>query len=60
MPERRDLRRNEDAMGVKFQDLTLAKGIELRTGPRGGRDPRSKSLNEFTAFMRAALNKRTR
>ena len=34
MPERHDLRRNEDAMGVKFQDLTLAKGIELRTGAR--------------------------
>ena len=35
MPERRNLRRNEDAMGVRFQDLMLAKGIELRTGPRG-------------------------
>jgi hypothetical protein len=32
MPERRNLRRNEDAMGVRFQDLMLAKGIELRTG----------------------------
>ena len=35
MPERRNLQRNEDAMGVKIQDLMLAKGIELRTGLRG-------------------------
>src|SRR4029077_8756983 len=35
MPERRNLRRDEDAMGVRFQDPMLAKAIELRTGPRG-------------------------